>query len=295
MNTPDYNSPAALKAVMEEHGMAMQKKFGQNFMVNPAARNSIVDMLDIHEGDVVWEIGPGLGCMTHEILQKGANLTVFEIDRGFISLLHDFFAFYESNNLFRIKEGDVLKNWLPEISAQSVDSRRIKLFGNLPYNIAATFIADTITKGYLFDRCVFTVQKEVADRMRAKPSTKNYSSFSVLCQWRYVLSAGIELAPGNFWPRPNVSSQAVLFMPKNENASACPDNALFVRLVHTLFSQRRKTLQNNIKGMLPKGIDMQDLFEQSAISPSERAENLTVDDFLRLSETLNSATLNLDE
>ncbi len=295
METPDYNSPLALKTVMESNGMAMQKKFGQNFMVNPAARTSIVNMLDIHEGDCVWEIGPGLGCMTNEILKKKANLTVFEIDRGFISLLNEFFHSYEEANLFRIKEGDVLKNWQPEISVQDIDSHSIKLFGNLPYNIAATFIADTITKGYIFNRCVFTVQKEVADRMRAKPSTKNYSAFSVLCQWRYVLTAGIELAPGNFWPRPNVASQAVLFMPKEDSSVSCSNPASFIRTVHALFSQRRKTLLNNIKPVLPQGLDAKTIFESAGIPASERAENLTVEDFLRLSETVNSARMKVAE
>lgn len=295
MSIPDYNSPAVLKNVMDENGMAMQKKFGQNFMVNPAARTSIVNMLDIHKDDFVWEIGPGLGCMTNEILNKGANLTVFEIDRGFIALLHDFFKEYEDDNHFRIKEGDVLKNWLPEMKAVEVGSGNIKLFGNLPYNIAATFIADTITKGYIFNRCVFTVQKEVADRMRARPSTKNYSAFSVLCQWQYVLKPGIELAPGNFWPRPKVASQAVLFEPKDESLVKCSDPALFVCLVHALFSQRRKTLLNNIKAVLPQGINALSVFSDAAISPSERAENLTVEDFLRLSESLNSAKLTVSE
>lgn len=288
MSKPDYNSPAALKSVMDENGMAMQKKFGQNFMVNPNARTSIVNMLDIQKDDAVWEIGPGLGCMTNEILEKGANLTAFEIDRGFISMLHGFFESYEKEDKFRIREGDVLKNWLPEMKEANKDAGKIKLFGNLPYNIAATFVADTITKGFIFNRCVFTVQKEVADRMRAKPSTKNYSSFSVLCQWRYNLTAGVELAPGNFWPRPNVSSQAVLFMPKEEEADNCSNPALFVRLVHALFSQRRKTLLNNIKGVLPQGVDAQKVFADAGISPSERAENLTVQDFIKLTESLGS-------
>ncbi|MCR5764324.1 MAG: 16S rRNA (adenine(1518)-N(6)/adenine(1519)-N(6))-dimethyltransferase RsmA [Treponema sp.] len=291
MNIPDYNSPSALKSLMEENEMAMQKKFGQNFMVNPAARTGIINMLKISNGDSVWEIGPGLGCMTNEILSKGAKLTVFEIDRGFISMLHGFFHSYEKDGYFRIIEGDVLKNWFQEINSEGKDATKIKLFGNLPYNIAATFVADTITKGIVFDRCVFTVQKEVADRMRAKPSTKNYSSFSVLCQWRYELTAGIELAPGNFWPRPNVSSQAVLFIPKEKTSYSCSNPVLFVRLVHALFSQRRKTLLNNIKPILPQGVDANYVFSEAAISSSERAENLTVEDFLRLSEILNSAKL----
>ena len=285
MNCPDYNSPSALKAFMDQNGMAMQKKFGQNFMVNPKARADIISMLEPEEGAAVWEVGPGLGAMTSLLLSSGLSVTAFEIDRGFIAQLHTIFADEESAGRFRIVEGDVLKTW----RQQGQDSASgIKLFGNLPYNIAATLIADTITKGFLFDKCVFTVQKEVADRMRANPSEKDYSSFSVLCQWRYDVKPGVELAPGNFWPRPAVASQAVSFTPKR-TPYECSNPQLFVNLVHVLFSQRRKTVRNNIKPLLPPGLSAEDFFSGTGIVPSERAENLALEDFLRLTDSLNKA------
>ena len=285
MRHPDYNSPAELKSFLEENGMAMQKKFGQNFMINPTARKRIVDSLELCDGQSVWEVGPGLGCMTEEILSRGARLTAFEIDRGFASLLHGFFEDEEKNQRFRIVEGDVLKNWKGQIEK----NRPEKLFGNLPYNIAATFIADTVSEGVTFDSCVFTVQKEVAERMFAKPGSKNYSVFSVLCQWKYDVSAGIELAPGNFWPRPNVASESVLMKKKNGSESSkesAADSKAFVQLVHALFSSRRKTLQNNIKPIMPQGLSAEDLFRQAEISGSERAENLNVGQFEHLTELL---------
>ena len=287
MEHPDYNSPAQLKDFLLENGMAMQKKFGQNFMVNPSARKRIVDMLEIQSGSQVWEVGPGLGCMTEEILGRGAKLKVFEIDRGFVTLIRQFFADREPSGQFSIVEGDVLKKWMNEIPD---GSENLKLFGNLPYNIAATFIADTISRGFTFERCVFTVQKEVAERICAGPGSKNYSAFSVLCQWKYDVSRGLELAPGNFWPRPNVSSQAVL-MKKKENPLECSDPKLFVNLVHALFSSRRKTIQNNIRSILPKSVNAEDIFGQAGMSGGERAENLSVGDFMLLSQTLSSAII----
>ncbi len=287
MNCPDYNSPQALKAILDENGMAMQKKFGQNFMINSNARTQIIRSLDLHTGDSVWEIGPGLGAMTSEIMQKSANLTAFEIDRGFISLLHKIFAEEEKKGQFKIIEGDVLKNWEKEASSCGEKISGIKLFGNLPYNIAASFIADTITANITFNRCVFTVQKEVADRMRAKPSTKDYSAFSVLCQWMYDVTPGIVLSSASFWPRPNVASQAVLFTPKMQKDD-CPDTKLFVKLVHALFSQRRKTLLNNIKPILPQGVSGDEFFEKAGVSKAERAENLTIEQFSVLTKTLFS-------
>ena len=225
--------------------------------------------------------------MTEEILGRGAKLKVFEIDRGFVTLIRQFFADREPSGQFSIVEGDVLKKWMNEIPD---GSENLKLFGNLPYNIAATFIADTISRGFTFERCVFTVQKEVAERICAGPGSKNYSAFSVLCQWKYDVSRGLELAPGNFWPRPNVSSQAVL-MKKKENPLECSDPKLFVNLVHALFSSRRKTIQNNIRSILPKSVNAEDIFGQAGMSGGERAENLSVGDFMLLSQTLSSAII----
>ncbi len=280
MNCPDYNSPIALKEFMDNNGMAMQKKFGQNFMVNPAVRTRIIDMLEAKESDSVWEIGPGLGSMTHEILKRNCNLTAFEIDKGFINLLEQFFEKEIKENKFSIVKGDVLRNWKGATEDKSVS--QIKLFGNLPYNIAATFIADTIKNECIFDRCVFTVQKEVANRMGAKPNTAEYSAFSVLCQWKYDVISGMELLPGNFWPKPKVSSKVVLLKHK-ENPLACKNTKLFLNIVQTLFSSRRKTIANNMKKM-SNAESLTQIFEKTGISPSLRAENLSLEQFIELAD-----------
>ena len=286
MKHPDYNSPSELKSFLDEHGFAMQKKFGQNFMINGDARKKIVDVLDPKEGELIWEVGPGLGCMTEEIMLRGAVLNAFEIDKGFIGLLHGFFEEQEKRGQFSITEGDVLKTWKKKL--QESDKKPLKLFGNLPYNIAATFIADTITEGLLFEKCVFTVQKEVTERIAAAPGTENYSAFSVLCQWQYDVKKGIVLSSANFWPRPNVASQAVSLI-KKEIPVECSDNKLFVKVVHALFAARRKTLLNNIKPLLLKGMDADEIFEKAEISRSERAENLTVDQFARITDVLSES------
>ncbi|MBQ9537694.1 MAG: ribosomal RNA small subunit methyltransferase A [Treponema sp.] len=287
MDCPDYNSPQALKKILDEKGFAMQKRFGQNFLTSPDARDKIVSLLSVVPGEDVWEVGPGLGAMSGLLLEKGARLTAFELDRGFISLLERYFAQESGDGSFRIVAGDVLKNWKGELSRCGKDSSCIKLFGNLPYNIAATFIADTVTGGSCFTRCVFTVQREVADRMRARPGSKDNSSFSILCQWFYDVKACVDLAPGCFWPRPNVASQAVLFTPRKKSVQV-QDKRTFVNLVHALFSQRRKTLLNNIKPLLPPGVDAEFLFERAGVSKGERAENLCVEEFASLADALFS-------
>lgn len=294
---PDYNSPLILKAFLENHGMAMQKKFGQNFLINSTARERLVDALDIGPGSTVWEVGPGLGAMTKSILDRGANVVAFEIDRGFSGLLRDFFG---ETAGFSLVEGDVLKTWHGEIGTRGVPAR---LFGNLPYNVAAAIIGDMISAGVRFDAIVITVQKEVALRMAAKPDTDDYSSFSVLCQWAYDVKPVMDLAGGSFWPRPNVGSRAVK-MTKKAEWPRCASPELFMEILRALFSSRRKTVKNNFAAYLAKtgragevGVERAGasadaeaarLLALAGIDPARRAETLSLDEFIRLSDEVSS-------
>lgn len=283
MNHPDYNSPAELKQVLDTNGFSMQKKFGQNFLINADARKRLIDALEIDDNSTVWEVGPGLGAMTNEILERGADLTVFEIDRGFASLIKQFFEDYSNKNKFRIVEGDVLKTWKKQLESTRLPSR---FFGNLPYNIAATIIADTIENNVRFDKCVFTVQKEVAIRMAAKPGSEDYSSFSVLCQWAYDVKPLLDLTGGNFWPKPNVDSRAVVFT-KKENFPGCNNPQLFVKMQRALFTSRRKTVRNNLSVYLKNNDLAVEYLNKANIDIMKRAEVLTIEELLRLSDVIN--------
>lgn len=283
LQTPDYNSPVALKSFLDENGMTMQKKFGQNFLVNEAARNKIIDALDVQNGTKVWEVGPGLGSMTSEILRRGADLTAFEIDYGFSRLLKEFFEDYAKEGKFSLVEGDVLKTWKKYFD-ENPERKPERFFGNLPYNVAAQIVADTINEGVRFDKIVVTVQKEVGQRMVAKPGTENYSSFSVLCQWAYDIKNVFDLAGGNFWPVPNVVSRAVL-MTKKEDFPRCKNPKLFMSMIRQLFSSRRKTIRNNLLKIV-SGEKADAALEKCGIKQSERAENLSVEKLLELSDCI---------
>lgn len=280
MNHPDYNSASELKQLLDANGFSMQKKFGQNFLINGEARKKLIDTLDINEDSTVWEVGPGLGAMTDEILKRGAKLTSFEIDKGFAKLVQEFFSDYSAKNKFNLVEGDVLKTWKKYKDENGIPQR---FFGNLPYNIAATIIADTIENDVRFEKCVFTIQKEVAVRMCAKPGTEDYSSFSVLCQWAYDVKPVLDLSGSNFWPRPNVDSRAVL-MTKKEDFPRCKDPSLFMKIQRSLFSSRRKTVRNNLSLFLHDNDLVLECLKKADIDPMKRAEVLTVDDMLRLSD-----------
>ena len=286
MKHPDYNSPAELKQVLDINGFSMQKKFGQNFLINSEARKKLIDTLQVDENTSVWEVGPGLGAMTSEILERNAELTVFEIDRGFASLISNYFEDFAKKDKFFLVEGDVLKTWKNHLEKTKIPDR---FFGNLPYNIAATIIADTIENNVRFERCVFTVQKEVAQRMTAKPGQSDYSSFSVLCQWAYDLQNVIDLSGGNFWPKPNVDSRAVLFTKKTDFPS-CKNPSLFIKMQRALFSSRRKTVRNNLSQFLKNNELAVECLNLADIDIMKRAEVLTIEQLLKLSDIINQKT-----
>ncbi len=282
MKHPDYNSANALKTFMEERGMAMQKKFGQNFLLNETARKRLIDALDIDEKTLVWEVGPGLGSMTSEILSRGASLCAFEIDRGFAACLKEFFEDEINENRFSLVEGDVLKTWKARAEAQK-ENMPTRFFGNLPYNVAATIIADTISAGVRFEKAVFTVQKEVAERMCASKNTENYSSFSVLCQWAYDVKPLLDLAGGNFWPKPNVASRAVI-MSRRDDFPRCNNPDFFMKMQRSLFASRRKTVKNNLTTFLCNAEKASAALIAAGINEKRRAEELSIEELLKLSD-----------
>lgn len=282
MSLPDYDSPSVLKAILDSRSMAMQKKFGQNFLINSNARTKLAESLDLEPGMKVWEVGPGLGALTTEILKRDAKLTAFEIDRGFVSFLQD-----EIQPLFKdtfeIVSGDVLKTWKDYYAKNGKPDR---FFGNLPYNVAAAIIADMIEHELRFDKAVVTVQKEVAVRMAAKPGTEDYSSFSVLCQWAYDVTPVMDLAGGCFWPRPNVDSRAVKFV-KKEVFPGCKNPKLFLRLVRTLFTCRRKTIKNNMNIFTNNSELSEKILNTANIDTNVRVEKLDIQTLLHLSDVVN--------
>lgn len=283
----DYDSPGSLRRFMDQRGLGMQKKFGQNFLVNPDARRRLADALQASRDGTVWEVGPGLGAMTTELLDRGLRVHAFEIDRGFAQVLREKFG---TDPRFTLVEGDVLKTW----PAAGQSGRPECFFGNLPYNIAATLIADFIEAGFFFSRAVVTVQKEVAQRMVARPGAEGYSSFSVLCASAYDVVPTMTLKGGSFYPIPNVDSQAVR-MDLRTDRDPADYPRLFRPLVRALFASRRKTVRNNLlsfaasrwKGS-PETLDdlVSTVLEQSGIKKEERAERLSVDEFAAIARAL---------
>ena len=278
----NYDSPKEIERVLSEKGLAMTKKFGQNFLVSPSGREKLVKLMELDQGMKVWEIGPGLGAITHMILKENVDLYSFEIDHGFASLLSG--PAFGDESRFTLVEGDALKTLFKKRLLPLPD----RIVGNLPYNVGSVMIAKLIENSYLPPLMVFTLQKEVVDRMTAKTGEDDYSSFSVLTQIDYENKLMLKLPRGCFWPQPNVDS-AVVVMKRRENSLV--DDTLrpvFIPLLRDIFQQRRKTIRNNLNsseyGNLGKD-KVEEILSLSGLSGNERAEALSWESLLKLSES----------
>ena len=278
----NYDSPKEIERVLNERGLAMSKKFGQNFLISPEGRKRLIDLMELESGMKVWEIGPGLGAITHMLIQKKVNLTSFEIDHGFASLLTEV-AFNDEEN-FNLIEGDALKTLFKKRLLPLPD----RIVGNLPYNVGSVMIGKLIENSYLPPLMVFTLQREVVDRMTSKPGEDDYSSFSVLTQIDYENKLSLKLPKGCFWPQPNVES-AVVVMKKRETPLVDEElRPIFIPLIRDLFQQRRKTVRNNLNsseyGNMGKE-KVEEIISCAGLCGSERAEALSWEDLVRLAES----------
>ena len=276
----NYDSPASLQAFLTEQGYNALKRWGQNFLINAGARRQILGALELKPGEAVWEIGPGLGALTHHLAEAGHPLTVFEIDPGYVGFLRAEFGAAPAG--FEVVEGDVVKTWrtLPRAGTKTV--------GNLPYNAASAIIAAFVEGGFFPEIFVVTVQLEMAQRMTAVPGTKNHSSFSVLCQSAFRVEEIVTLKPGSFYPAPEVTSRVVRLRPHGLYPGL--DHARFSTFVRECFSSRRKTLRNNLPGAaLALKITEENLtaaFAGASIDLSLRAEALSVRQFVDIFQRL---------
>jgi 16S rRNA (adenine1518-N6/adenine1519-N6)-dimethyltransferase len=274
-----------IRQLLETRGIALKKRWGQNFLVNRDALDRIVRLLDPGPEEPVWEIGGGTGALTAVLLERCSRLVVFEIDHGLVAVLQ---GLLEGRPRCGVVAGDFVSTF-PEVVAR--DGPPLRVVGNLPYSSASRIIA--VLAGAPFDcrRLVFTVQRELAERMAARPSTKAYSSFSVLCQARFQVKSGGDLGPGSFYPPPRVSSRIVLLEP-HPAANVRADLVALQRITRHLFATRRKTIRRSLAtGGFPErtAAATAEGLRVLGIGTERRPEELSVAQFVELSRLVGEA------
>ncbi|MFS9089056.1 16S rRNA (adenine(1518)-N(6)/adenine(1519)-N(6))-dimethyltransferase RsmA [Streptococcus infantis] len=290
MRIADYS---VTKAVLERHGFTFKKSFGQNFLTDTNILQKIVDTAEIDDQVNVIEIGPGIGALTEFLAERAAQVMAFEIDHRLVPILAD--TLRDFDNVTVVNE-DILKVDL----AQHIQNFKnpdlpIKVVANLPYYITTPILMHLIESGIPFSEFVVMMQKEVADRISAKPNTKAYGSLSIAVQYYMTAKVAFIVPRTVFVPAPNVDSAILKMVRRPEPAVAVEDEKFFFKVSKASFTHRRKTLWNNLTGYFGKTEEVKDkltkALDQAGLSPSVRGEALGLEEFASLADALKGQGL----
>ena len=290
MRIADYS---VTKAVLERHGFTFKKSFGQNFLTDTNILQKIVDTAEIDDQVNVIEIGPGIGALTEFLAERAAQVMAFEIDHRLVPILED--TLRDFDNVTVVNE-DILKVDL----AQHIQNFKnpdlpIKVVANLPYYITTPILMHLIESGIPFSEFVVMMQKEVADRISAKPNTKAYGSLSIAVQYYMTAKVAFIVPRTVFVPAPNVDSAILKMVRRPEPAVAVEDEKFFFKVSKASFIHRRKTLWNNLTGYFGKTDEIKDkltkALDQAGLSPSVRGEALGLEEFASLADALKGQGL----
>lgn len=253
-----------------------RKRFGQNFLIDVQVIADIVNSVAPERQARVVEIGPGLGALTEPLLRRLEHLDVVEIDRDIVARLKKRF----SPEQLTIHEGDALKFDFHSLLPTPED--RLHVVGNLPYNISTPLLFHLAEYADQVIDMHFMLQNEVVERMVAMPGTNDFGRLSVMLQYRFVIDKLLDVPPECFDPAPKVDSAVVRLIPRPAADRIARDEEKFAALVAAAFSQRRKMLRNTLKDWLTP-----EAFERLGIAPTARAEELSVDDYVRIANALS--------
>ncbi len=279
-----YFSIREIQNFINENNLAIHKKYSQNFLINSGVVDTIIKYSEIQKDDLVIEIGCGLGSLTYKIIEKNCTLIGFEIDKAFIKLLKSQFS---NNSNFILVEGDFIKEIDKVISKININNyNKIKILGNLPYNITTPILNKIFTTPIFFDLLIFMMQKEVAERITAKEGSKKYGSLSIFSQFYSNPKIIANISPRSFYPSPKVESSYVYFQ-RAENKYHVFDKKLFFKIARSLFSNRRKQIKNNLLlSPILNDIEKENIINalnNSKIPFEIRGEMLSIDKIVELS------------
>jgi 16S rRNA (adenine1518-N6/adenine1519-N6)-dimethyltransferase len=281
------------QTLLKAWNLRARKELGQNFLKEPQLAERIVDLAAPTSDDVVLEIGAGLGILTVAAARKAGRVIAVEKDRQLVPLLRVELQVHGFTHV-QIREGNILA--LPLQKLVGAESPPLVVLGNLPYNISSQVVVKLIQERRLVDRAVLMFQKELAERLCAGPGTKTYGRLSVILQYCADLTSLFDVRATQFHPRPKVDSVVLGIQFKTRIDRPVDDEQLFTRVVQAAFGQRRKTLRNALSaGLLPLDPGAaESVLTTSNIDPRRRAETLSVDEFVTLTNNVGRRLSNSD-
>lgn len=281
------SNPQKTIETIKKYQFNFQKKFGQNFLIDEHVIQKIINGAQVTKDDFVLEIGPGIGTMTQYLAEAAREVAAVEIDKKLIPILGETLSEYD--NVTIINE-DILKVDIRALALEKNEGRPIKVVANLPYYITTPIIMGLFESHVPIDNITVMVQKEVADRMKVGPGSKDYGALSLAVQY-YAKPYLVANVPANcFIPRPNVDSAVIRLTRHESPAVEVEDETLMFNMIRASFNQRRKTLQNGLKnsGLFPVSKEeIIEVIKEAGLSETVRGEALTLEQFAQLSNLMN--------
>ncbi len=284
----DIATPVRTRDILEKYGFSFKKSLGQNFLIDTNILKKIVSFANLTENSGAIEIGPGIGALTEQLARSSKKVVAFEIDQRLLPILNDTLSPYENVNIIHkdVLEADVQQVMDEEF--KGIDD--VMVVANLPYYVTTPIIMKLLEDQLPIRGIVCMLQKEVADRISAKPGTKDYGSLSIAVQY-YTEAEIVMIVPKTvFVPQPNVDSAVIRLTKRDQPAVAVKDEDFFFQVTKSCFAQRRKTILNNLTSQLPDGKqkkeDILAALSICGIDPTRRGETLSLEEFGRLSDEL---------
>lgn len=279
------SSHRATKDIVDKYGFKFSKSLGQNFLIDDNVIDKIIDGARVKEGDKVIEVGPGIGTLTREMAKRAEKVVAVEIDKNLIPILKETLSDFDNTE---VVNEDILKVDINKLVDEKLSGGPVKLIANLPYYITTPIVMKFLEEDIPVTDIVVMVQKEVADRMNAVPSTKDYGALSVAVQY-YCDTEIVAKAPRHmFIPQPKVDSTVIGLHIREEKKYKADNEQLFFKTVKAAFGQRRKTLLNSLSsmGVLDKA-KIKEVLAEAGIDEKRRGETLSIEEFANLSNIIN--------
>lgn len=274
-------SPKKMNDILEQNNFNFKKKFGQNFIVDENIINNIVTKSLIDKETLVIEIGPGAGSLTAKLAESSKQVLCYEIDTTLKKILNENLKQYNNVDIIYqdFLEADVIND------IKKYNYNKLYIVANLPYYITTPIIINVIEKKLNVDKMVVMVQKEVGDRFKANVGTKDYNSLSIYLNYYFNVKKIMDISRNIFIPKPNVDSIVVEFT-KKENSYNLKNEELFFKLIRDSFTQKRKTIRNNLKNYDLNTIE--EILKKHNQDLNTRAEQITIETFVEIANNLTT-------
>ncbi|MFD1606644.1 16S rRNA (adenine(1518)-N(6)/adenine(1519)-N(6))-dimethyltransferase RsmA [Oceanobacillus luteolus] len=286
MSTKFIATPSRTKEILKKYSFAFKKSLGQNFIIDPNILENILKHAGVDKSAGVIEIGPGIGALTEQLAIHADKVVAFEIDQRLLPILQDTLQNYSN---IEVLHQDILKADVHQvIKEQFEENQPIHIVANLPYYITTPILMKLLRDRLPLESITVMIQKEVAERMAAKPNTKSYGSLTIAIQYYTNAKVVMNVPKTVFNPQPNVESSILKLELRDEPAVLVKDEDFFFGVMKASFAQRRKTLRNNLANHLQE-MDketLQKVLDRVEIDGGRRGESLTIEEFARLADGL---------